>query len=210
VIRLALADDHPLVLEGLARLFEREPDLEVVARCGDGEAALVAVREHRPDVLIIDLRMPGLGGMEVLRRMAEEGATTRVLLLTGDVGEEDLLEAVRLGVYGAVLKEAAPDLLVRCVRAVHAGEKRLEGGLAGRALERLLAREADRRGDGAVPSRREAELVRLVSQGLRNKEIAARLGITEGTVKTHLHRLYEKLGVTSRVELVNRARREGW
>jgi DNA-binding NarL/FixJ family response regulator len=210
MIRLALADDHPLVLEGLAHLFEQEPDLEVVARCSNGEAALRALRDQRPDILIIDLSMPGLSGVDVLRRMAEEGAVTRVILLTGDVGEEDLLEAIRLGVRGVLLKEAAPDLLVRSVRAVHAGERRLEGGLASRALERLLAREVDRQQAGTAPSRREAELIRLVSQGLRNKEIAARLGITEGTVKTHLHRLYEKLGVTSRVELVNCARCKGW
>ncbi len=207
-IRLALADDHPLVLGGLERLFEREPDIEVVARCRDGEAALRALREHRPDVLILDLRMPGLDGMEVLRHAARDRLGGRVVVLTASLDEEELFEAVRLGVRGVVLKETAPDLLVRCVRAVHAGGRWLERDVAGRALDRLLAREAGRQRLASVLTPREAELVCLVSHGLRNKEIAARLGIGEGTVKVHLHRVYDKLGVTSRVELANRVRDE--
>jgi RNA polymerase sigma factor (sigma-70 family) len=204
-IRLVLADDHPLVLDGLLRLFEGEPDVTVVARCGDGEAALRAAREHRPDILVLDLRMPRLDGMGLLRRLAREGLGVRIVLLTAELGEDELLEAVRLGARGVVLKEMAPDLLVRCVRTVHAGGRWLEKEVAGRALERLVAREATRpKLEELTP--REVELVRLANAGLRNKEIAARLGLTEGTVKVHLHRVYEKLGVASRVELLNRAR----
>src|SRR5215218_10897181 len=141
-MRLVLADDHPLLLDALARLLEQQPDMEVVARCADGEAALRAVREHRPDVMVLDLRMPRLDGLEVVRRAARECPGPRVVILAGELGEEELLEAVRLGVRGIVLKEMAPDLLVRCVRTVHAGGQQLEGGVVGRALERLLAREA--------------------------------------------------------------------
>ena len=206
-IRLILADDHPLVLDGLRHLFEQEPDMRVVARCGDGEAALRAVREHRPDILVLDLNMPRLGGMEVLRRLAREGLGVRAVLLTADIGEDELLEAVRLGVRGIVLKEMAPDLLVRCVRTVHGGGQWLEQHATGRALERLLAREASRTQLKDL-TLREIELVRFANEGLRNKEIAARLGISEGTVKIHLHRVYEKLGVTSRVELANYVQRE--
>src|SRR5918912_31279 len=126
-IRLVLADDHPLLLDALAGLLGREPDMEVVARCGDGEAALRAAAEHRPDVLVLDLRMPRLGGMEVLRRLAREGTGTRVVVLAGEVGEAELLEAVRLGARGVALKGGAPGQLVACVRAVHAGERWLEG-----------------------------------------------------------------------------------
>ena len=205
-IRLVLADDHPLLLDALARLAGQEPDMEVVARCGDGEAALRAAREHRPDVLILDLRMPRLGGMEVLRRVAGEAPGVRVVVLAGELDEEGLLEAVRLGARGVVLKETAPDVLVRCVRAVHAGGQWLDNRVAGRALERLLARETARQQVAGVLTPREAELVELVGRGLRNKEIAARLGIGEGTVKVHLHRIYDKLGVTSRVGLANHAR----
>jgi DNA-binding NarL/FixJ family response regulator len=208
-IRLVLADDHPIVLEGLSRLFEREPDIAVVARCGDGEAALAAVREHRPDLLLTDVRMPRLDGMGLLRQVASEGLGVPVVLLAGDLAEDDLLEAVQLGVRGVVLKEMAPDLLVRCVRTVHAGGQWLESQLTGRALTRLLARESARQKLSKLLTPREIELTKQVSQGLRNKEIAARLGITEGTVKIHLHRIYEKLNVTSRVELVNYVRREG-
>jgi DNA-binding NarL/FixJ family response regulator len=208
-IRLVLADNHPLLLDGIVRLFEHEPDVEVVARCDGGEAALRAVREHRPDVLLLDPHMPPLGGMEVLRRLAREASTVRVVLLTADVAEDDLLEAIRLGVRGIVLKETAPELLVRCVRVVHGGGQWLDAEQAGRALDRFLAREADRQRSAKVLTPRETELVRLVSQGLRNKEIAFRLSLTEGTVKVNLHRIYEKLGVSTRVELANYVRREG-
>jgi DNA-binding NarL/FixJ family response regulator len=208
-IRLVLADDHPLLLDALARLLEQQPDMEVMARCGDGEAALRAIREHRPDILVLDLRMPRLDGLEVVRRAARECLSPRVVILTGELQEEELLEAVRLGVRGVVLKEMAPDLLVRCVRTVHAGGQQLEGEVVGRALERLLACEAAAQQHSANRlTPRENELARFVSQGLRNKEIAARLGISEGTVKIHLHRVYEKLGVTSRVGLANYVQRE--
>lgn len=208
-IRLVLADDHPIVLEGLCRLFEHEPDMTVVARCGDGETALVAVREHRPDLLLTDLRMPRLSGMDLLRRSASEGLDVPVVLIAGDIEEDDLLEAVQLGVRGVVLKEMAPDLLVRCVRTVHGGGQWLDGQLTGRALTRLLARESARQRLTKLLTPREIELTKHVTEGLRNKEIAARLGITEGTVKIHLHRIYDKLAVSSRVELVNYVRREG-
>jgi two-component system, NarL family, nitrate/nitrite response regulator NarL len=205
-IRLVLADDHPLMLDALARLLGQEPDMEVAARCTDGETALRAAREHRPDILILDLRMPRLGGMEVLRRVAGEAPGARVVILAGELDEDGLLEAVRLGARGVVLKEAGPEALVRCVRAVQAGGQWLDHRVTGRALERLLARESDRQRGAGVLTPREAELARLVGEGLRNKEIAARTGISEGTVKIHLHRIYDKLGVTSRVGLANHAR----
>lgn len=206
-IRLVVADDHPVVIEGIVRLLEKEPDLEVVARCSDGVAALAAVREQRPDILVLDLKMPQLSGMDVLRQAAREGLSPRVVLLTADIGEDALFEAVRLGVRGVILKEMAPDVLVRCIRTVHDGGQWLERHLTGWALERLLAREAARQQAANLLTAREAELVRLVSEGLRNKEIANRLGITEGTVKIHLHRIFGKLNMSSRVELANFARR---
>ena len=148
-IRLVLADNHPLLLDGIVRLFEHEPDIEVVARCDGGEAALRAVRDHRPDVLLLDLHMPPLGGMEVLRRLAREASTVRVVLLTADVAEDDLLEAIRLGVRGIVLKETAPELLVRCVRVVH-------GGASGSTPSRPAARStasSRARPTGSAPPR---------------------------------------------------------
>jgi DNA-binding NarL/FixJ family response regulator len=207
-ITLVIADDHPVVLEGIARLLEQEEDLNVVARCNDGSAALQAVREHRPDILVLDLNMPRVGGMEVLRQADKEGLGLRVVLLTAGIEEEELLEAVRLGVRGIMLKDMAPESLSRCIRTVHGGGQWLERQLTGWTMDRLLAREAARQQAAKVLTRRESELVRLVSQGLRNKEIGAQLGITEGTVKIHLHRIFDKLGVGRRVELTNYARRE--
>ncbi|HWL67667.1 MAG TPA: response regulator transcription factor [Geminicoccus sp.] len=206
--RIVVADDHPVVLQGVNWLLEREGDLEVVARCQSGEAALAAVREHRPDLLVLDLNMPGLSGMDVLRGIAEERLALRVVLLTADLRDDDLFEAVRLGVRGVILKDMAPELLVRCIRAVHAGGQWLEQHLTGWTLDRLLARESAKQQATKALTQREIELVRLVAEGLRNKEIAFRLGITEGTVKIHLHRIYDKLQVTSRIELANYIRRQ--
>ncbi|WP_027135136.1 response regulator [Geminicoccus roseus] len=207
-VRVVVADDHPLVLQGVAWLLDQAGDLEVVARCGSGDAALEAVRAHQPDILVLDLNMPQVSGMEVLRLAAQEGLRIRVVLLTADLHEDDLFEAVRLGVRGVILKDMAPEQLVRCIRTVHGGGQWLEAHLAGWTFDRLLEREAARQQVTKTLSQREIELARLVAEGLRNKEVAFRLGITEGTVKIHLHRIYEKLRVSSRIELANYARRE--
>jgi DNA-binding NarL/FixJ family response regulator len=202
-IRVALADDHPIVLDGLESLFKLESDIQVVARCVNGDETLQAVRRHRPEVLILDLNMPRKNGLEVLRELHREKAPTRVVLLAATLEDDELLEALRLGARGMVLKELAPQLLVECVRKVHAGEQWLEKQLAGRALEALLRREAahdGQRDSGLTP--RELDIVRLVANGLSSAEAAKRLGISEGTVKIHLHKVYKKLKVQSRVELV--------
>ncbi len=125
-IHLVLADDHPIILDGLEILFRMEKDIQVVARCVNGEEVLQAVRQHRPDILILDIRMPGKDGLAVLREMKDEDLPTRVVLLTVALDEEETLEALRLGVRGVVLKEMAPQMLVQCVRKVHAGEQWLE------------------------------------------------------------------------------------
>jgi len=207
-IRVALADDHPLILDGLEALF-RGAGFEVVARCRDGEQALRAVREQAPDVLVLDLRMPRLGGLEALRAMREEGLATRVVVLTAEAEDEEIVEALRLGVRGIVLKEMASEMLVKCVQRVHEGGSWLERVSAGRALDRLVQGEEARREVASTLTPRESEVVRLVADGLRNKEIAERLGIVEGTVKIHLHRAYEKLGVDSRLALAVHLRDKG-
>ncbi len=201
-VHLALADDHPIVLDGLESLFRLEPDFQVVARCINGEETLVAVRRHRPDILILDLRMPRGDGLEILRTLRREKLPTKVVLLAAALEEDEILDALRLGVRGVVLKELAPQLLVECVRKVHAGEQWLEKQLSSRVLETLLRREAGGRAASSVLTPREIEIVRMVASGLRNRELARRLGVTEGTVKIHLHNIYKKLKVQSRVELV--------
>jgi DNA-binding NarL/FixJ family response regulator len=208
-IRLALADDHPIVLQGLEQLFQLEPDVEVVARCRDGVEALRQVRELTPDVLVLDLKMPGRDGIEVLSALQEAGTETKVVLLTGALTDDRLLESLRLGVGGIVLKDMAPELLIQAVRKVAGGGRWLETGLGGRALSRLLARESAREEVRQALTPRELEIVRMVSAGLRNRAVADKLCISEGTVKVHLHNIYEKLSVTGRLELALYARNRG-
>jgi DNA-binding NarL/FixJ family response regulator len=208
-VRLVIADDHPIVLDGLEQLFRLEQGYTVVARCRDGEETLEAVRKHRPDVLVLDVKMPGRDGLAVLRELGAEGSTTRVVLLTAALEDERLLEAIRLGARGVLLKDMAPELLVEAVAAVHAGGHWLERGLGGRALQRLLQRDAARREAEQVLTSREVEIVRMVASGMRNRKISETLFISEGTVKIHLHNIYQKVAVDGRVELTLYAQRHG-
>jgi DNA-binding NarL/FixJ family response regulator len=204
--RLVLVDDHPIVLDGLEQLFRLEPELEVVARARDAAGALAAVERHRPDVLVLDLKMPGEGGLAVLQALEGREEAPRVVLLTAALDEDELIEAVRLGARGVVLKETAPQLLLEAVRRVAAGGEWLEQGLGGRGIKRLLARH---RAAAAGLTVREQEIVRLTARGLRNREIGEALHISEGTVKMHLHHVFGKLGCDNRVEMLNRARERG-
>ena len=208
-ITLVLADDHPIFLGGLKELFRLEPDFEVLACCGNGEEALHAVRQYRPDVLVLDIHMPGKDGMAVLQELNQEKLPTRMVVLTAELSEDDVLEALRQDVRGVVLKEMAPRLLVECIRKVHAGEQWLERRSIGRALEKLLRREAGARQLAGVLTPREIEITRMVAAGLRNREIADKLFISEGTVKIHLHHTYEKLRVDTRPELIRYAQERG-
>jgi DNA-binding NarL/FixJ family response regulator len=206
-MRLLLADDHPLVLDGLDRLFKREPDVELISICRDGEEALAAIRREKPDVAVLDISMPRLDGLEVLKRLHDEKTSTRIVFLTASISDEAALAAISLGAKGLVLKELAPEFVVRAVRDVHAGGTWIESNVASRALTKLLV-------GGTTPAEeavhaltaRETEIVRLVAAGLHNKEIGYKLGITEGTVKIHLNRVFKKLAVSNRVELANFAR----
>jgi two-component system, NarL family, nitrate/nitrite response regulator NarL len=208
-IRVALADDHPIVLDGLERLIALEPDIELTARCASGEEALRAVRARHPDVIVMDLVMPDMDGLQVLQQIRTEGLPTRVVLLAAIINEEQVLESVRLGVAGIVLKEMASQFVAKCIRKVHAGGQWIETHSIARAMERLLEREAGTRELARRLSAREQEVIRLVVSGLRNKEIAERLFLSEGTVKIHLHKIYEKLKVGSRLELAAYARDRG-
>jgi len=208
-IRLVLVDDHPIVLDGLEQLFATEPDLEVVARATNGETAVRVLEQFKPDVLVLDLAMPGRDGIWVMQQVQALGLPTHVVLLTAHVDEQQLVEAVRLNVAGVVLKEMAPRLLVECVRKVHAGERWLEQHAVARAIERRVKRESEMQRLSGLLTPRELEIVRLAAEGLRNREISTRLSITEGTVKIHLHRIYEKLGVNGRSQLILYATRQG-
>lgn len=201
-IRLVLADDHPLILEGLQRVLEAETDCEIVARCANGREALEAVRRHTPDILILDSRMPVLDGPAVLRELVQERSPTRVILLAEAKDEEILQEAIHLGARGFLLKEMPLSSLPSCIRRVHAGERWLERRSASQALEKLLGRAAGARAIEKLLTRREFEILRLLCQGLRNKEIAGALSIGEATVKVHLRHISEKLHVKGRMALL--------
>lgn len=201
-LRVALADDHPIVLDGLEALFRLEPDFAVVARCRDGHQAVEEVLALRPDVLVLDVRMPGADGLEVVAALREQGSETRVVLLTAALDQDQLRRAVdELEVGGVVLKEMAPSFLVAAVRAVAAGGRWLEEGSVGPALRRLAERDDAAREATAALTSRELEIVRMVARGLRNRAVAEKLFISEGTVKIHLHNIYRKLAIDGRLEL---------
>ena len=200
-IKLVLADDHPFILFGLRQLFALEPDLNVVACCTTGEETLRRLREHRPDVAVLDIRMPGKDGLTVLREMRKQGLTTRVVILTAELNEDDVIEAVRHGVRRVILKEMAPRDLINCIREVHAGGSCLESRCISRALEQMVRSESKKREMARILTAREAEIARMIASGLNHKEIAARLFISDGTVKVHLHNVYQKLDVDNRLAL---------
>jgi DNA-binding NarL/FixJ family response regulator len=200
-IRLVLADDHPIVLDGLEQLFLLEKDCEVVTRARNGDEALRAVRQFQPDVLVLDLRMPGTDGLAVLEEMRREALPTRVVILSA-MNSDDLFEAIRLGARGVVLKDMAPRLLMQCVRTVHAGGKWLEKGVATSAVDKLLECEAGIKAMAETLTPRELQVARMIAKGVPSKTVASRLAISEGTAKLHLHHVYEKLKVEGRVGLM--------
>ena len=208
-IRVVLVDDHPIVLQGLQHLFARQDDFEVAACCADAESALRVIRVDRPDVLVLDLRMPGVDGIDLLHTLNREQITCRTVLLTAAITEEQVLATMKLGASGIVLKESPPETLIECVRRVHRGEQWIDRDMVARALRTVLDREAAAREVAQTLTPREIEIVTLVAQGLRNRAIAERLSISEGTVKVHLHNIYEKLGVDGRLELVLVAQQRG-
>lgn len=197
-IRISLADDHPVMLEGLESVLARDQDYEIVARDLDGNAAFQALREKAPDVAILDAAMPGMSGVEILKAMRDSDLPTRVVLLAGELGSEDLTDAIRLGVEGILLKDEASTVLLDCVRAVALGGRWVSVEL----LERALNIVPNGGSNGLTP--REAEIAERVAAGLQNKEIAEKLGIADGTVRIHVHNIFKKLGIQNRVELANR------
>jgi len=204
-IRLVIADDHPLVLQALEGLFAIQHDMEIVALCRDGESALEAVRQLRPDVLLLDLSMPKLSGTAVLESMHAEGLPTHVVVFTGNIDERRALECLRFEVSGVVLKESPPELLLEAVRRVASGELWLEKQSHSQALALMLRQQNANRQLASMLTPREFEILLLAAEGRRNKDIAQELTITEGTVKMHLHHVFEKLGLKGRSDLIRYA-----
>jgi DNA-binding NarL/FixJ family response regulator len=208
-ISVVLVDDHPIVLQGLQHLFERQPDFKVASSCSDAASALDAVRAHRPDVLVLDLRMPGRDGFDLLRDLTAEKLDCRCVLLTATISDDEVVEATKLGVTGLVLKESSPDTLLKCVRRVNRGEQWIDRDTVTRAFQAVVGREAGNREVTQTLTPREIDIVKMMAEGLRNRAIGDRLSISEGTVKVHLHNIYEKLGLDGRLELMLYAQQKG-
>jgi DNA-binding NarL/FixJ family response regulator len=207
-MRLLIADDHPVVLEGLETLL-RSAGHTIIHRCTNGEQVQQALATDAPDILVLDVQMPGPTGIEILRHVKAARLPTQVVLLSSSINNAQALEAVRLGVDGLILKEAAGRDLVECVRTVGAGGQWLDPAAARLALSAAIDPAGSSSRAAAALTPREAEIVRTIARGRQNKEIARELRISEGTVKMHLHRIYEKLNVKNRTELSAVARDRG-
>lgn len=202
-IRLVVADDHPVVRAGLVALLSEEPDFEVVGQAADGAAAIVAVTEHHPDLVLMDLRMPVLDGAAAAAAITALPDAPPVLILTTYDTDADIVRAVEAGARGYLLKDAPPEVLSAAVRSAARGETVLAPAIAGRLAERL------RKPAAADLTTRELDVLRLVAEGLSNAEIGTRLFIGEATVKTHLIRAFQKLEVADRTAAVTEAYRRG-
>jgi two-component system nitrate/nitrite response regulator NarP len=202
-----IADDHPIVLEGLMALLQDTPH-SVIARCCSGAEVLEALERAEPDILVLDLNMPAPNALEIARTLRQRRHPARIVLLTSDLSDPEIIETMNLGVVGILLKETAAQQLLTCLDTVASGQRWFDPEIARRFMNRAglnsPAPQAAERLTG-----RELDVARLVARGLRNKEVARQLSITEGTVKMYLHTVYEKLNVTSRVELANVARDQG-
>lgn len=196
MIRVVVVDDHAIVRQGLGRLFDTAPDIDLVGTAGDGGEAVALVRRVNPDVVLMDLSMAGMDGVEATRRIVAESPEVHVVVLTSFGDEARIVEALNAGAQGYLLKHIDPDALITAVRAANSGDAPLDP----RAGRVLIEQRRGRRPDGEELTRRETEVLTLVSDGLANKQIARRLGIGERTVKAHLTSIFQRVGVTDRVQ----------
>ena len=205
MIRLLIADDHPVVRDGLSGMFSAEPEFEVVGEAGDGGEAVRLAGLLQPDVILMDLRMPGMDGATAIGELARQGSTARVLVLTTYDTDNHVVSAIEAGATGYLLKDAPRAELLRAVQAAARGEAVLAPAVASRLMGRVRTPEPEQE----LLSQRELEALALVADGNTNKEVAARLFISEATVKTHLLHIYAKLGVSDRAAAVGEAFNRG-
>ena len=211
-IRIVVADDHPIFRDGLCKLLALEEDFEVVAQAQDGRQVLDVLQQYEPDILLLDLKMPGLDGLATLQRLQIAKNKTRVIVLTASDDKNEFVQAMKLGTSGIVLKQTATELLIKSIRKVHAGEIWLDSHTTAAVIRQFVANDeapapapiaasAPRERERSPLSQREREIVALVAQGFKNKEMAEKMFISEQTVKNHLHNIFDKLGVSDRLEL---------
>jgi DNA-binding NarL/FixJ family response regulator len=208
MIRILIADDHPIVRDGLKKLLSLEEDFQIVGEASDGCEVLDRVQELDPDVLLLDLRMPNLDGLSALQALQQTNKRTRVIVLTASEDKNEFVQAMKLGCSGIVLKQTAPELIVKSIRKVHGGEIWLDSHTTAAVMRQFAAPGEIGGGNGSGKTRersplsqREREIVQLVAQGYKNKEMAEKMFISEQTVKNHLHNIFDKLGVSDRLEL---------
>jgi DNA-binding NarL/FixJ family response regulator len=210
-IRIVVADDHPIFRDGLCKLLALEEDFEVVAQAQDGRQVLDVLQQYSPDILLLDLKMPGLDGLATLQRLQAVKNRTRVIVLTASDDKNEFVQAMKLGTSGIVLKQTATELLIKSIRKVHAGEIWLDSHTTAAVIRQFVANDdtpppapqapTSRERERSPLSQREREIVALVAQGFKNKEMAEKMFISEQTVKNHLHNIFDKLGVSDRLEL---------
>jgi two-component system NarL family response regulator len=199
-IRVLLADDHTIVRNGVSQILTEQPDMEVVAQAADGAMAVALYRQERPDVSLVDLRMPGLDGVQVVEEIRREHADAVVVVLTTFDSDEDVERALMAGAKAYLLKDVSAADLVACVRTVHRGGTWVSAAVASKLVARMTRVQL---------TLREMGVLRLVAAGKSNREIGESLNISEGTVKIHLSHLFEKLGAASRTEVVAKAAHRG-
>ena len=202
-IKVLIVDDHPVVRDGLSGIFAGSPQFKVVGQAANGAEAIERAGATGPDVVLMDLRMPEMGGTEAIRRLRKQLPRTQVIVLTTYDTEAEVLAAIEAGAIGYLLKDAPREELIRAVQAAHRGESVLSPTVAGRLVGRVRKAAAD------ALSARELEIVRLIASGANNREAAAKLFVSEATIKTHLLHIYEKLGVRDRAAAVGEAYKRG-
>lgn len=201
-MRILVADDHAIFRDGLRRLLEGSDDVSIVGEASNGNECIKMLAKLKPDILLLDLRMPEKDGLGVLEEINFDSMTTRVIVLTAAEDDRDVVRAMRLGARGVVLKQSASDLLLKSIRKVSDGEIWLDNRMTAEVIDAFKkSSEAGQRREKPLLSDREKEIVQLVAQGFRNREIGEKLFISEQTVKNHLHNIFDKLGVSDRLEL---------
>jgi len=201
-IRILVADDHAIFRDGLRKLLEVADDVQIVGEASNGVECVKMLGKFKPDILLLDLRMPEKDGLGVLEEVNFDSLPTRVIVLTAAEDDRDVVRAMRLGARGVVLKQSASDLLLKSIRKVFDGEIWLDNRMTAEVIDAFKkSSESGQRREKPLLSDREKEIVQLVAQGFRNREIGEKLFISEQTVKNHLHNIFDKLGVSDRLEL---------
>jgi DNA-binding NarL/FixJ family response regulator len=210
-IRILIVDDHTVVRNGLVAMMRRQQDFFVVGEARNGVEAVERALDLHPNVVLMDLRMPEMNGVEAMREIGSQDPCINFIVLTTYDTDEYIFDAIEAGAKGYLLKDASRDELLKAIRAVHRGESLIEPGVAAKVLDRLaqLSRQRSEAGPAEVLSQREVEVLQLMAKGSANKEIAASLSIGESTVKTHVAKIFQKLDVNHRTEAVTHALHKG-